>query len=45
MSSGSGGSEDSSNDRRQRDLLGVHLAEQLEDELARGSNPARPLLI
>ena len=39
-------SENSSGDQQQRDLLGGNLAEQLvEDEPARGSNPARTLLI
>ena len=40
---GSGGSEDGINNRWQRDLLGIILAEKLvEDELGRGSNPAEP---
>ena len=43
MSSGSGGSEDGSNNRWQRYLLAVLLAEKfVEDELGRGSNPAEP---
>ena len=41
VSSGSSGGEDGGSERRQRDLLGGHLAELvLEDELTRGSNPA-----
>ena len=48
MTNGSGGSEDSSSDEQQRDLLGVLLAEQeLDyDEPAWGSNPVpTPLII
>ena len=45
-SSGSSGGNEGSIGRWQRDHLGVLLAEQVvEDELARGSNPAQALLI
>ena len=45
-SSGSSGGNEGSSGRWQRDHLGVLLAEQVvEDELARGSNPAQALLI
>ena len=45
-SSGSGGSEDGSSDRRQRDHVGVLLADQLVvNELARDPSPSQTLLI